>query len=131
MQILGSPPGYDPLALAHLYAHGMGSFSCVGLAIYKRENGLSFFAMFLYAARITDPYVCSYVNMDFIFFSAIHACGASWQTITLSYDIACQYFRNLWKRVQSSNFPELLHLDPNRIEVKAAIPKFHLPAHQE
>lgn len=69
--------------------------------------------------------------MDYIFFSAIHACGANWRSITLSYDIACQYFRNLWKRVQSSNFPKTLRLDPSRIEIKPAIPKFHLPAHKE
>jgi len=53
MQILGSPLGYDPPALARLYVHDMGSFSHVGLAIYKKENGSSFFTVFLYAVCIT------------------------------------------------------------------------------
>lgn len=80
---------------------------------------------------ILNIYSPRYANMDYIVFSAIHACGAQWRNITLSYDIACQYFRNLWKRLQSSHFPKLLCPDPDRVEVKAAIPKFHLPAHEE
>ena len=46
-----------------------------------------------------------YSNMDYIVFSAIHHCGVSWHSITLSYDIACQYFRNLWKQMNSDHFP--------------------------
>ena len=69
--------------------------------------------------------------MDYIIFSAIQARGAHWRHITLSYDIACQYFRNLWKRVDGPYFPPSLRLDHDKVELKPAIPKFHLPAHKE
>lgn len=68
--------------------------------------------------------------MDYIVFSAIHHCGVSWRSITLSYDIACQYFRNLWKRMNSDHFPSKLRLDIRKTKVSAAIPKFHLAAHE-
>ena len=69
--------------------------------------------------------------MDFIIFSAISSRGVQWKSITLSYDIACQYFRNMRKRIESTHFPDSLHIDLDSINIKPAIPKFHLPAHQE
>lgn len=69
--------------------------------------------------------------MDYIIFSAINMRGAPWRSITLSYDIACQYFRNLWKRLDDVKFPPNLRIDREQVEIKPAIPKFHLPAHEE
>ena len=69
--------------------------------------------------------------MDYIIFSTINMSGARLRSITLSYDIACQYFRNLWKRMDDVKFPPNLCIDRTKVEIKAAIPKFHLAAHQE
>ena len=69
--------------------------------------------------------------MDYIIFSAISMSSAQLRTITLSYDIACQYFQNLWKRMDDVKFPPNLRIDRTKVEIKAAIPKFHLAAHQE
>jgi hypothetical protein len=46
--------------------------------------------------------------------------------IVLSYDIACQYSRNIQQRFEAS--PEL---EMPNCQILYAIPKFHLPAHVE
>jgi len=69
--------------------------------------------------------------MDYIIFSAIRTSGAPWRSITLSYDIACQYFAKLWDRLNGPNFPPSLRVNRDAIELKPAIPKFHLAAHEE
>ena len=84
-----------------------------------------------YQLVILTVVVFRYSNMDYIIFSALSAIGIQRQSLTLSYDIACQYFRNLWKRIGSAHFPESLRIDRDKVNIKPAIPKFHLPAHQE
>ncbi|KAF8191761.1 hypothetical protein BJ912DRAFT_1021968 [Pholiota molesta] len=66
-----------------------------------------------------------YVNMDYFILSSLH--NTQIERIVFSYDIACQWSRNLLKRC--SMYP-LNSLSPgNNIEVVYAVPKFHLPAH--
>ena len=62
--------------------------------------------------------------MDFIFLSSI--AGTSIKSITISYDIACQWSRNLLSRM--AKMPEHLHI-PDSIKLQFKVPKFHLPAH--
>jgi Kyakuja-Dileera-Zisupton transposase len=69
--------------------------------------------------------------MDYILFSAIYHCKVDWRAITISYDIACQYFKNIWKRMHSDNFPASLRLDIANTKVTAVVPKFHLVAHEQ
>ncbi|KAI0055071.1 hypothetical protein BV25DRAFT_1816158 [Artomyces pyxidatus] len=65
-----------------------------------------------------------YCNMDFIFFSAFsHSRNKSG---VVSYDIACQWSKNLWKRVDE--LPTHLRI-PSSTDFTFAVPKFHLPAH--
>jgi hypothetical protein len=66
-----------------------------------------------------------YVNTDLAFLSATRHRQIS--LAKTSYDIACQYSVNFWKR--SSAFPSdyVKHLDT--MEIEFGIPKFHLPAH--
>ncbi|KAI0060628.1 hypothetical protein BV25DRAFT_1806815 [Artomyces pyxidatus] len=65
-----------------------------------------------------------YCNMDYIFFSAFsHSRNKSG---VVSYDIACQWSKNLWKRVDE--LPSHLQV-PSSTEFTFAVPKFHLPAH--
>lgn len=66
-----------------------------------------------------------YMNMDFLFFSSLR--GRYLDTLNVSYDIACQWHKNLWQRM--STMPLELHLDHLATFVRFFIPKFHLPAH--
>ncbi|KAF9471524.1 hypothetical protein BDN70DRAFT_819891, partial [Pholiota conissans] len=67
-----------------------------------------------------------YANMDYILVSAIQSTKVS--SITISYNIVCQWFIHLYNRMKS--WLAALHLDPI-IEVRPLIPKFHEPAHKE
>ncbi|KAG1837469.1 hypothetical protein C8R48DRAFT_751632 [Suillus tomentosus] len=66
-----------------------------------------------------------YSNMDFLFFSTLQ--GRCIDTLNVSYDIACQWHKNLWARM--STIPSNLHLDHLTKSIRFFIPKFHLPAH--
>lgn len=65
--------------------------------------------------------------MDHIFGSAFKA-HASLLTAIISYDIACQWFKNLFKRM--TDWPEDIKLRED-VDISPVIPKFHEPAHQD
>ncbi|KAK7048776.1 CxC2 domain-containing protein [Favolaschia claudopus] len=65
-----------------------------------------------------------YSNMDFLWFSSL--LGITLLTIVASYDIACQWCRNFWKRAKE--MPDDLQL-PDWVQVIFKVPKFHLPPH--
>lgn len=65
-----------------------------------------------------------YVNMDYLFFSSLR--GSSYSNINVSYDIACQWSINLWRRMMT--YPEDMRARILSI-FRFFIPKFHLPAH--
>ena len=62
--------------------------------------------------------------MDFIFLSSL--AKTSVQLVTISYDIACQWSKKFWDRMQ--NMPSWLQL-PASTQLRFRVPKFHLPAH--
>lgn len=64
--------------------------------------------------------------MDYILGSAIQ--GAALLLLIISYDIACQWFVNLYKRMKS--WPEEIRINP-KITTRAVIPKLHIRSHQE
>lgn len=64
--------------------------------------------------------------MDYIFAYAIIA--TQLLTVAISYDIVCQWFVNLFRRMQG--WPEELRLRTG-LHVRPLIPKFHAPAHKE
>jgi hypothetical protein len=66
-----------------------------------------------------------YVNMDYLFFSSLS--GALVLLIIVSYDIACQWHKNLWKRM--ATYPHSMHFGPDGHYFVFLVPKFHLPAH--
>ncbi|KAG1775057.1 hypothetical protein EV702DRAFT_1180492 [Suillus placidus] len=68
-----------------------------------------------------------YVNMDYLFFSTLQ--HTTVDILNVSYDIACQWKKNLWHRMTS--FPPSIQLDHGAKKVAFFIPKFHLPAHIE
>lgn len=69
-----------------------------------------------------------YVNMDYIVLSTLKHGGAeNLEQFIFSYDISCQWSRNLPKRIKA--YPERLRIDLSRYNPLYKIPKFHLPAH--
>lgn len=63
--------------------------------------------------------------MDYAFFSAMQ--HFSHKTLNVSYDIACQWHKNLWARM--SVLPSSIHLQHTNMNIRFFVPKFHLPAH--
>ncbi|KAF8069134.1 hypothetical protein FPV67DRAFT_1415501 [Lyophyllum atratum] len=68
-----------------------------------------------------------YLNMDYLFFSSLRDTGV--QTIVVSYDIVCQWHKNLKERMLS--YPHELHMSGSVKYISFLVPKFHLPAHIE
>ncbi|PPQ83667.1 hypothetical protein CVT26_000898 [Gymnopilus dilepis] len=66
-----------------------------------------------------------YANMDYVFASSIRDCKLP--RILISYDISCQWFKNLAARMQD-NWPRELDLSPSTTLIPA-IPKLHEPMH--
>jgi hypothetical protein len=64
--------------------------------------------------------------MDYLLMSALS--GGSLTRLVLSYDIACQWSVNFWKRM--GTYPHDLRLIKSTFaSVTFVVPKFHLPAH--
>jgi hypothetical protein len=63
--------------------------------------------------------------MDYLFFSTLR--NNCHNILNVSYDIACQWHKNLRSRMES--LPESHHLSYLCIFIQFFIPKFHLPAH--
>ncbi|KAG1738072.1 uncharacterized protein EDB91DRAFT_1249369 [Suillus paluster] len=66
-----------------------------------------------------------YVNMDYLFFSTLH--DNCLNTLNVSYDIAFQWHKNLWSRMES--LPKSHHISYLHVFIRFFIPKFHLSAH--
>ncbi|KAI0037407.1 hypothetical protein FA95DRAFT_1477477, partial [Auriscalpium vulgare] len=64
-----------------------------------------------------------YCNMDYMFFSAISRLQT--RSLLVSYDIACQWHKNLAKRADANVTWRLPQ------EIDFAVPKFHIAAHKE
>ncbi|KAG1830659.1 hypothetical protein EV424DRAFT_1534995 [Suillus variegatus] len=67
-----------------------------------------------------------YVNMDYLLFSTLQH-TRDIVVLNISYDIACQWSKHIWKRM--SSYPSAIHFDRTHKNVVFLIPKFHLPAH--
>ncbi|KAJ7739347.1 hypothetical protein B0H16DRAFT_1465303 [Mycena metata] len=68
-----------------------------------------------------------YINMDYMFFKSI--AGSELQRFFVSYDIACQWHKNIWSRMEDYS-PEIHYLPTGKF-MSFLVPKFHLPAHIE
>ncbi|KAJ7775778.1 hypothetical protein B0H14DRAFT_2401678, partial [Mycena olivaceomarginata] len=69
-----------------------------------------------------------YINMDYMFFRSI--AGSPLLRFFVSYDIACQWHINIWRRLAAYQDPDLL-VAGNKPFYTFLVPKFHLPAHIE
>jgi Kyakuja-Dileera-Zisupton transposase len=63
--------------------------------------------------------------MDFIVLSALTGCALL--RLLITYDIACQWSRNLVARMKS--YPGVMRLDPESVEIQTAVPTFHIHVH--
>ncbi|KAG1785033.1 uncharacterized protein HD556DRAFT_1435285 [Suillus plorans] len=66
-----------------------------------------------------------YLNMDYLVFSAL--VGFTVTMLNISYDIACQWSKKLWNRMD--HMPTHLHIPRNNMLVQYFVPKFHIAAH--
>ncbi|KAG1877638.1 hypothetical protein DFJ58DRAFT_712347 [Suillus subalutaceus] len=66
-----------------------------------------------------------YLNMDYLVFSAL--VGFTVTMLNISYDIACQWSKKLWSRME--HMLARLHIPHDDILVRYFIPKFHIAAH--
>ncbi|KAG2104983.1 hypothetical protein BD769DRAFT_1612896 [Suillus cothurnatus] len=67
-----------------------------------------------------------YINMDYLFFSTLQH-SKDVVTLNVSYDIACQWSKNIWDRM--ATYPCQMHVERGTKEFVFLVPKFHLPAH--
>ncbi|KZP23155.1 hypothetical protein FIBSPDRAFT_952228 [Athelia psychrophila] len=100
---------------ANLAASGIGTIDCTR-HMMKRANSVGELQK---GER--------YANMDYIFFSSVSQ--QEFVRLVMSYDIVCQWFVHLWKRML--DMPGYLKIDREGKEFIFLIPKFHLPAHVE
>ncbi|PPQ89278.1 hypothetical protein CVT25_001361 [Psilocybe cyanescens] len=68
-----------------------------------------------------------YANMDYIFGMILQAIAIS--MVLISYDICCQWFINLFKRIENDWPPEIK--PPANVHLAPAIPKLHKPMHTQ
>ncbi|KAK6997432.1 CxC2 domain-containing protein [Favolaschia claudopus] len=67
-----------------------------------------------------------YCNMDFIFFASI--LNTITLYIILSYDIACQFSKKFWTRM--NGLPEAMHINRESTSVWFKVPNFHILGHK-
>ncbi|TDL13917.1 hypothetical protein BD410DRAFT_868388 [Rickenella mellea] len=66
-----------------------------------------------------------FCNMDYVVLSTLS--GTNVKKLILSYDIACQWFKNF--RLRISAYPEKMQLNMDEVETDAGIPKLHCKGH--
>ncbi|KAF9458821.1 hypothetical protein BDZ94DRAFT_1172825 [Collybia nuda] len=98
-----------------LAASGAGTIDCARHD-FKRPNGVG-------DLQLGERYI----NMDYLFFSSLQ--GSKLKTLVVSYDIACQWHKNIFTRMKS--FPSEMQLSESVKYIAFLVPKFHLPAHIE
>ncbi|KAJ7024364.1 hypothetical protein C8F04DRAFT_969055 [Mycena alexandri] len=67
-----------------------------------------------------------YANMDYIVMSCL--AGFALMMLTISYDIACQWKKNLKPR--NALLPEPIRLDLDKVEVQCGLPVWHASSHE-
>ncbi|KAI0039995.1 hypothetical protein FA95DRAFT_1612138 [Auriscalpium vulgare] len=68
-----------------------------------------------------------YCNIDYVLLSTIARTAPQIKVLVLSYDIACQFSKNLGRRMPQ--YPEVIRLNLDEVRIIYAVPKFHLLAH--
>ncbi|KAI0259635.1 hypothetical protein BC834DRAFT_905195 [Gloeopeniophorella convolvens] len=69
----------------------------------------------------------AFAPMDYMVMSVLGIAGRDIEYAVVSYDIACSYSKNFFNRL--ARYPEALRLNVQNLQIKWAVPKFHLHAH--
>lgn len=77
-------------------------------------------------SHISSAILSRYCNVDFVFASALR--GTTVKKVTVSYDISCQWFRNLLHRVKQ--LPDHLSKHIMTLIIDAVVPKLHIRGHK-
>jgi hypothetical protein len=90
------------------------------------QKGKQYAILYLSALNLTFISYSRYLNMDYLLlFSVV---GTTIKSITISYDIACQWGKNFVARTNNLTLLDLLCLSSS-ILLQFIVPKFHLSAH--
>jgi hypothetical protein len=92
--------------------------------IYRRVNGMFSFISFAAKLNRAKRGNIRYCNMDYIIFSAL--AGVKLRRIVITYDIGCQWCKNVQRRMEE--LPDDLKLDLTTM-VKVGIPSWHINGH--
>jgi len=92
----------------------------IGERYYKLHYNLSF--------MIHTSGIIRYINMDFFFYSGLK--DTAIKLFVVSYDIACQWYKNFYTRMAEA-FPLSWCINTHDVDIRFLVPKFHLPAHIE
>lgn len=108
---------------------GVGAVICSRHS-FVRPNGVGDLQkgerlIFSFSAELISLFSSRYANMDYIFLASIM--GLILTYLFISYDIACQWSRNLRSRVEA--FPPAIQSSFLSPIVHFFVPKFHLAAH--
>jgi hypothetical protein len=95
------------------------------LVIFRKERSKLSDCVFSFSFGWLIINIIRYSNMDYIFLSALIGCAVL--RLLITYDIACQWSRNLATRME--HYPDNMKIDLDRVEVQTAVPTFHIRAH--
>ncbi|OJA09031.1 hypothetical protein AZE42_11088 [Rhizopogon vesiculosus] len=111
------------------------SHNAVNMADTKKSNGLAVTGVGAVVCAHHDMRLPNavgdlqkgekYINMDYVFFSAMRKHDLL--VLKVSYDIACQWSKHLWSRMEM--LPSSFRIDRENKCTTFLVPKFHLPAH--
>jgi hypothetical protein len=113
------PPGLVPSVVL-----GMRCTAQTVWGTSRRANGTRFW-IYQRLSLIFTLY-SRYSNMDYLLLSSV--ASTTIKSITISYDIACQWGKNFIERSNNPTLPDSLRLSSS-ISLQFIVPKFHLPAH--
>lgn len=106
----------------------MASSVRMGLLISRRANGILF--QFVYR-ELMAHHLSRYTNMDFALLSSlIPSLDAGISRVLVSYDIGCQWAKNLQTRISQYSISASLKLS-SLFYWRVVVPKFHLSGHGE
>jgi hypothetical protein len=124
----------DTKSLHGLAATGIGAIDCarhemkLANGVGDLQKGEKCVVFISNLASATDSWhIYRYINMDYLVFSALLAFAVT--MVNISYDIACQWHKKLWTRMEA--MPSRLHIPHHSMTIRFFVPKFHLKAHIE
>jgi hypothetical protein len=118
------PLGIALLALDFVYAQDIALFAKMELVIYRKVKGK--ITRFIFAPEVDKLGRVGYCKMYYIIMLSL--AGTKLPHVVLSYDIGCQWSRNL--SCHMKDLPEDLQLNPD-VKVKVGIPTLHTNGHSK